>query len=365
MYGRNIMKVLALNSSARTGGQSKTELMLNHLIIGMREAEADVDVVNLREKNIKNCAGCFSCMTKSPGKCVLKDDMSGELFPKWLESDLIIYATPLFHHTVNATMKTFIERTFPICEPFLLEREERWVHPLRRNHPAVVVLSVCGFPAMSAFSALTHYVKFLFENQEKGRLWAEIYRPAAEFMYRNIEKQKDILDATRQAGRELVETHMVSPGTLARIEQPLADNLSDFAKITNCMWRTCISERITKKKFEKEDMIPRPDSIETFMLMMPMGFNSERAGDTKATLQFEFSGSVEGSCHLKISDGTIKVRKGKSKKPDLVIKTPFNIWMDIQTGKADGGEMFMNEKYTADGDMDLFLNMSKLFGKNQ
>ncbi|MBW2657150.1 MAG: NAD(P)H-dependent oxidoreductase [Deltaproteobacteria bacterium] len=358
------MKVLALNSSARTGGQSKTKLMLSHLVEGMHEAGADVDVVNLREKNIKNCAGCFSCMTKTPGKCVLKDDMTGELFPKWLESDLIIYATPLFHHTVNATMKTFIERTFPICEPFLLEREGRWVHPLRRNHPAAVVLSVCGFPAMSAFSALTHYAKFLFEEQEKGRLWAEIYRPAAEFMYRNVDKQKDILDATRQAGRELVEAHRVSPGTLARIEQPLSDNLSDFAKITNCMWGTCIAEGITKKKFAKEDMIPRPDSIETFMLLMPMGFNPERAGDTKATLQFEFTGSVEGSCHLIISDGTIKAREGKSEKPDLVIKTPFDVWMDIQTGKADGGQMFMEEKYKAEGDMDVFWNMSKCFGQN-
>jgi len=77
------MEVLALNSSARTGGQSKTELMLSHLIDGMREAGADVDAVNLREKNIKNCIGCFTCMTKTPGKCVLKDDMTEELFPKW------------------------------------------------------------------------------------------------------------------------------------------------------------------------------------------------------------------------------------------------------------------------------------------
>jgi multimeric flavodoxin WrbA len=358
------MKVLALNSSARTGGQSKTELMLDHLIDGMRDAGADVDAINLQEKKIKNCVGCFSCMTKTPGKCVLKDDMTGELFPKWLESDLIIYATPLFHHTVNATMKTFIERTFPICEPFLLEREGRWIHPLRRNHPAVVILSVCGFPAMSAFNALTHYVKFLFEEQEKGRLWAEIYRPCAEFMYTNVEKQKDILNATRQAGKELVETHRVSPGTLSRIEQPLADNLSDFAKITNCMWGTCIAEGITKKKFEQEGMIPRPDTIEAFMLMLPIGFNPEGAGAISAILQFEFTGSVEGICHFIISDGTIMAKEGKSGKPDLVIKTPFDVWMDIQTGKADGGQMFMEEKYKAEGNMDLFVNMNKFFGKN-
>jgi putative sterol carrier protein len=73
---------------------------------------------------------------------------------------------------------------------------------------------------------------------------------------------------------------------------------------------------------------------------------------------------VEGSCHLIISDGTIKASEGKSEKPDLVIKTPFDVWMDIQTGKEDGGQMFMKEKYKAEGDMELFLNMSKFFGKN-
>ncbi|MCF8076901.1 MAG: SCP2 sterol-binding domain-containing protein, partial [Desulfotignum sp.] len=239
----------------------------------------------------------------------------------------------------------------------------RWAHPLRRTHPGAVVLSVCGFPEMSAFNALSHYANFLFEEQEKGRLWAQIYRPAAEFMYRNVEKQRDILNATRQAGRELVETHRVSPRTLSRIEQPLADNFSDFAKITNCMWGTCIAEGITKKEFEKEDMIPRADSIETFMLLLPMGFNPERAGTTQATLQFEFTGSVEGSCHFIISEGTIKAKEGKSQMPDLVINTPFDVWMDIQTGKADGGQMYMEEKYKAEGDMDLFLNMSQFFLK--
>jgi multimeric flavodoxin WrbA len=357
-----IMKVLAINSSARSGGESKTELMLNHLVHGMREAGADVETVHLREKNIKNCVGCFTCMTKTPGKCILKDDMTQDLFPKWLGSDLVIYATPLFHHTVNATMKTFLERTFPICEPFLEEKDGRWVHPLRKKHPGVVVLSVCGFPAMSAFGGLTHYVKFLFEAQEKGRLWAEIYRPGAELMYNTVDKQKDILDATTQAGRELVEIHTVSPETLARIEQPLTDHVSDFAEIANCMWKSCIAEGITKKEFAKKDMRPRPDSVESFLLLMPMGFHPEAAGDTNATLQFEFTGSVEGSCHLIIADGTIQAKEGKSEKPDLMIKTPFDVWMDIVTGKTDGAEMFMEGKYEAVGNTE-FLDMSQFFGR--
>jgi multimeric flavodoxin WrbA len=41
------MKILALNSSPRSGGQSKTEMMLNYLVEGMRDAGAEVKVVNL------------------------------------------------------------------------------------------------------------------------------------------------------------------------------------------------------------------------------------------------------------------------------------------------------------------------------
>lgn len=357
------MQVLSLNSSARTGGQSKTELMLGHLVEGLREAGADIDVIHLREKKIKNCIGCFTCMTKTPGRCVLKDDMTNEIFPKWLQSDLTIYATPLFHHTVNATMKTFIERTFPIFEPFLLQREGRWVHPQRSKRPASVVLSVCGFPEMSAFTALTHYVKFLFEDGKNGALWAEIYRPGAEYMIQAVDKQKDILDATRQAGRELVQTQRVSPQTLARIEQPIADNVSDFAKISNCMWNTCISERISRKRFVTEGRMPRPDSIETYMLLMPMGFNPEGAKDIQAVLQYDFTGQIEGSCHFIIADGTIRTEIGPADKPDLTIKTPFDVWMDIMTDKADGTQMFMEEKYTAEGDLDLLLNMGNFFNR--
>ena len=162
------MKVLALNSSARTGGQSKTELMLSHLVEGMHEAGADVDGVNLREKNIKNCAGCFSCMTKTPGKCVLKDDMTGELFPKWLESDLIIYATPLFHHTVNATMKTFIERTFRFTNPSSWKRRGAGFTPFEGSTLRRWFFPYAVFPRCPPLAPLHTTRNFFLKNRKKG-----------------------------------------------------------------------------------------------------------------------------------------------------------------------------------------------------
>ncbi len=127
------MKVIALDSSPRGRGISKTRLLLDALLKGMRESGADVEDIRLREKKVRLCLGCFTCWSKTPGVCVHKDDMTNDLFPKWLEADIAVYATPLYHYTVNAAMKAFIKRTLPVVEPFMVKRGDRTHHPLRRE----------------------------------------------------------------------------------------------------------------------------------------------------------------------------------------------------------------------------------------
>jgi putative sterol carrier protein/FMN-dependent NADH-azoreductase len=357
-----VMKVLALNSSPRGEGQSKTELMLKHLVAGMLEAGAEVEVVRLRNKKVKDCIGCFTCWTKTPGLCIHKDDMTKELFPKWLQSDLVVYATPLYHFTVNAVMKAFIERTLPVVQPFFVESEGSTKHPLRAKHPAVVMLSVAGLPEDSVFDQLSSWTNFVFRKS----LVAQIYRAGAEIMISQpalAEKVAEILEATKQAGREVVRSMKVSPETMTRINQPISQDKSMLNKMGNLFWKTCIAEGVTPKEFAEKGLVPRPDSIETFMLIMPMGFNPQRAGDTKAVIEFKFSGDVEGSCQLKIENGKIEARPGTAESPSLTIETPFNVWMDILTGKADGPKMFMEQKYRVHGDLSLLMRMNQLFGK--
>lgn len=358
------MKVLALNSSARTGGESRTELLLNHLAKGMRQAGATISVVHLRQKNIKNCIGCYTCMTKTPGQCIHRDDMSRELFPMWLESDMVVYASPLFHYSVNATMKAFIERTFPAMQPFLEQHGDIVYHPLRCRYPAVVLLSVAGFPHESVFDQLSVWANHTFgkSGRQPGvRLLTEIYRPASEIMIRYKDKIGDILEATEQAGQELVKDMKVSPRTMARIKQPL-DETEAVVRLANAHWQTCIDEGVTPKQLRQRRIVPRPDSIDTLMAVLRVGFNPQAAGDTKGTLQFQFSGEVQGSCYLVIENGMIRAMSGAAKDPDLTIRSPFEVWADIITGKADGTQMFMEQRYTADGDMDLLVKFGKLFG---
>ncbi len=351
------MNILAINSSPRTGDRSKTELMLNHLTDGMRDAGAQVEVINLREKTIKSCIGCFTCWTKTPGKCFHKDHMTSEIFPKWLEADLVVYATPLYYHTMNGTMSTFLERTLPAIQPFFEQGDDGKIfHPVRFKIPALVWLSVCGFPDESEFHSLSHHLNHTRHRDVK--LVAEIYRTAAESLTSAFlkEKAEDILDATKEAGRELVKDMAITSATLERIQQPLQDP-KVFAETANVFWKTCIDEGVTPKQFEEGNMVPRPDSLKSFMTFFPYGLNAQAAGGRKVVLQFNFSGEVEDSCHFTVSSGNIEARKGVGDNPDIVVDTPFDLWMDIMTRKADGQQMFMEQKYTVKGDIPLMIKL--------
>jgi multimeric flavodoxin WrbA/putative sterol carrier protein len=290
--------------------------------------------------------------------------MRRELFPLWQAADLVIYATPLYHHTVNALMKIFLERTLPAIEPFLIPGTGRWSHPLRYRLPDVVALSVAGFPSDTAFEALSNYMHYLCGD--KIRLVAEIYRNGSEFLTKPFcqSRRHDVLAATRQAGRELVKDRAISPETRQRIQQPLLDKPEEMARLAYLAWKSMIASGLTPEVFEKKGRAPQPRNLEDFMLIMRMGFDPDAADDLEAILQFEFSETVEGVCHLVIRDGAITARPGSADHPDLVVRTPFDTWVAIQSGDTDGAQAFMDGAYTAEGDIELLTRIGQLFGRS-
>lgn len=356
------MKVLALNSSPRGAGHSKTELMLNHLVDGMRDAGADVEVVALRKKKINDCRGCYTCWTKTPGKCVHKDDMTLELFPKFLQADMVVHATPLYFHSMNGIMKRFMERTLPALMPFFEQKDCRTYHPFRHRQPKAVWLSVCGFPDESEFNILSSLLHYIYD-WEGRELVAEIYRPMAEFLVSRMAEgtAEDILAATREAGQELIRSGRIAENTLDRIKQPIQDRAT-FATVGDLAWNTCIAEGVTLPQFQDKKMIARPDSIETFMLLMPYGFNREAAEEKQVVVQFNLSGKSQGSCYFTVQKDGVQAETGTSADPDLTIESPFDVWMDIMTGKAEGPQMLMEGKYTVEGDLALMI---KLFERQE
>ncbi|MFH1135020.1 MAG: NAD(P)H-dependent oxidoreductase [Pseudomonadota bacterium] len=357
------MKVMAINSSPRVGVESKTEILLNHLVQGLEEGGAEVGTVNLKGKKINNCAGCFQCWTKTPGVCIHHDDMSRELFPLWLDSDLAIYATPLYNYSVTATMKAFMERCLPVLQPFIEFQGERAYHPLRRKAPDAAVLSVAGFPGLEHFGPLSSLFNHTYATSGRG-LRAELYVSCSETLGSPLVKKEreELAAALVQAGRELAAGKKVSAETLAVVSRPLVGP-RPLAEMANFFWRSCIEQAVTPREFSEQGLVPRPDSIETFLLLLRFGFNPTKAGQTRAVLEFVFSGQAEGVCHAVIENGAMAVGLGPAPSPNLTVKAPFETWIDVMTGRTDGAASFMEGKYTVEGDGTLLPRLGEFFGR--
>ena len=100
--------VVILSASPRRNGNS--DILCDEFMKGATEAGHDVEKIFLEDKNIKYCTGCGVCNTTH--ECVQKDDMK-EILVKLLKADVIVMASPVYFYTINAQMKTLIDRIVP------------------------------------------------------------------------------------------------------------------------------------------------------------------------------------------------------------------------------------------------------------
>lgn len=101
-------RVLVLSASPRKGGNS--DLLCDSFIRGAVEAGHRVEKVNLVDRRIGYCTGCSTCFTTH--RCVQRDDMAG-ILESMVAADVIVLATPVYFYTMNAQLKTLIDRTVP------------------------------------------------------------------------------------------------------------------------------------------------------------------------------------------------------------------------------------------------------------
>ena len=99
--------VLVVSASPRKGGNS--DVLCDQLMLGATDAGNQAEKIFLRDKKINYCTGCGACQ-KQVGHCVQQDDM-GEVLAKMVDADVIVLATPVYFYTMDAQMKTLIDRT--------------------------------------------------------------------------------------------------------------------------------------------------------------------------------------------------------------------------------------------------------------
>jgi Multimeric flavodoxin WrbA len=100
------MKVVGISGSARKDGN--TAILINTVFAELTKCNIETEMIQLFDKEINSCTGCFACKGKS--RCVFGNDDFYSCFQKMIEADGIILGSPVYSADISGKMKTFIER---------------------------------------------------------------------------------------------------------------------------------------------------------------------------------------------------------------------------------------------------------------
>lgn len=97
------------------------------------------------------CMGCFGCWIKTPGECVVNDDIA-RINNAVMNSDAVVYLCPIVFGQYSANIKSAIDRWLPNVLPFFITRPDgSTMHPRRyESYPAQVMI---GYGASSGDDA--------------------------------------------------------------------------------------------------------------------------------------------------------------------------------------------------------------------
>jgi multimeric flavodoxin WrbA len=213
------MRILVLNGSPKK--KSDTFRMTEAFLRGMdKEQENVIDVINVIEKNIAPCKGCFGCWQKKDGHCVIQDDQN-EILDLYVKADVIIWSFPLYCYSMPSHLKAVLDRTIPLVKKGMVEESNGTIH-----HEALVdfskihtvVISGCGFPNWEGnFDALKQMCNTCFGNLEM------VCVPEAPLF--NIPEAaivaEPLLESFEKAGAEFASNLELSDETKKILETPM------------------------------------------------------------------------------------------------------------------------------------------------
>lgn len=100
------MKVIAINGSNRKDGN--TFIIIETIFNELKLQGIEVKQIQLYDKKIANCTGCFAC--KGKANCIIKSDSFNDCFDEIIGADGIILGSPVYSADISSKMKAFIER---------------------------------------------------------------------------------------------------------------------------------------------------------------------------------------------------------------------------------------------------------------
>lgn len=373
------MKVLVLNGSPR-GEKSNTMHLTKAFLEGMqRSCSCETEVIEVCQKNIRDCLGCFCCWTKTPGECVIQDDMK-QILDSYLAADVVIWSFPLYYYGMPSRIKALMDRLLPTNLPFMAVSEggDTCGHPQRYDMSGkrYVLLSTCGFYTREHnYDALERQFDILY-----GEKLVKIFCPEGELFAQPQLRARcgEYLKSVEAAGYEWMSDGTISGRTGKKLEELLyppeafvemADASWDIADGGEAQNGSDSPEKrggcagLTDGEGAKGVERGRAQSKAARLMRQMAAVYNPAAYDRDLTLEFYFT-DLDETYQLSARDGKCRMKTGEDGFEPYTtrIETPYDLWMDISMGKVNGAQAMMEQKYRTLGDFDVMLSLDKMFG---
>lgn len=218
------MKTLIINGSLK-GEASHSYMVASRFARGIEAtADAQTEVIELKNMNISHCAGCFGCWKVTPGQCVIRDDMD-IIRDKIMESDNIILSFPLYFFGVSSKMKTMLDRLLPFKMPYkgrhatednLLIMDYRYDFSDKR----LILVSSCAHSSTDiVYDSVTREFDMICGKDN----YTKVFCPQGEIL--ELDQMKPILNkylnGIEDAGKEFGINRKLSEETARKVCAPL------------------------------------------------------------------------------------------------------------------------------------------------
>jgi multimeric flavodoxin WrbA len=187
------MKVLGIMGSPRK--QSNTDILLDKALEGAREAGAEIEKVLVSKFKVSPCLEIYACL--QDGNCAIKDDMQS-LYQKFLETDHIILASPMFFYGITSQAKAIVDR----CQALWVGRHVLGMGKEDKRVRRGVFVSIGATRGEKLFDGAVLTVKYFFD--------AIGVKYSGDLLVRGIDNKAEIkehpkaLDDAFRLGQELV-----------------------------------------------------------------------------------------------------------------------------------------------------------------
>lgn len=118
-------------------------------------------VLDLNMREIKDCAGCWTCWQKTPGRCAFKD--LDDFYTAFLHADKAVFFTGVSCDFVSGRLKTLFDRMIPHYLPYTSWKTGESMHvPRYDRYPDIEVYYQGTFSSGDAQQLYEEYLARVF-----------------------------------------------------------------------------------------------------------------------------------------------------------------------------------------------------------